>query len=116
MLKILICGTRDREPVELLRKILATFPLDTLVIAGAAKGVDRTAAMVAVGLGLQVQEFPALWDVYGKGAGPIRNQQMLDQGPDIVIAFHNDPGLGKGTRDMVARARKAGVPVFVFMC
>jgi hypothetical protein len=41
---------------------------------------------------------------------------MLDQHPDIVIAIHNDPGLGKGTRDMVARSLKANVPVFVFRC
>jgi len=53
--------------------------------------------------------YPADWDTHGKAAGPIRNQSMLDQNPgiELVIAF---PG-GKGTADMVARARKKGIPV-----
>jgi hypothetical protein len=38
----------------------------------------------------------------------MRNQAMLDYGkPDLVVAF---PG-GKGTADMVRRARVAGVKV-----
>lgn len=45
---------------------------------------------------------------YGKSAGPIRNQTMLDDGkPDLVLAF---PG-GRGTADMVAKAEKHGIPV-----
>lgn len=53
-------------------------------------------------------EFPADWDKYGKSAGYIRNQQMLDEGcPDYVVAF---PG-GAGTNMMKRIASKAGVPV-----
>ena len=45
---------------------------------------------------------------YGKAAGPIRNQQMLDEGkPDVVIAF---PG-ASGTADMINRAGLTNVPV-----
>lgn len=52
--------------------------------------------------------FPADWVTLGKAAGPIRNQQMLDEAkPDWVVAF---PG-GNGTADMVRRARKAGVKI-----
>lgn len=57
----------------------------------------------------------ANWTKYGPSAGPRRNQQMLDMllrragdGYDIaVIAF---PG-GRGTADMVRRARAADVQV-----
>jgi hypothetical protein len=50
----------------------------------------------------------------GKRAGPERNQRMLDEGrPDEVWAFHTDTALGKGTADMVRKARAAGVPVRV---
>jgi len=52
--------------------------------------------------------FLANWRTHGKAAGPIRNQQMLDEGrPHLVVAF---PG-GTGTADMVRRAKAAGVPV-----
>lgn len=55
-----------------------------------------------------VRVFKADWDKHGKAAGPIRNQQMLDEGkPDLVLAFAG----GKGTDDMCRRARAAGVEV-----
>lgn len=61
-------------------------------------------------LGIRVQKFPADWDRYGKAAGGIRNSQMLIEGkPDLVVAF---PG-GNGTRDMVLKARKAGIRTII---
>jgi hypothetical protein len=52
--------------------------------------------------------YPADWAKHGRAASPIRNQQMLDEGrPNLVVAF---PG-GRGTADMVRRARSAGVEV-----
>jgi len=54
--------------------------------------------------------FPADWKSYGKGAGPIRNQLMLDEGkPDLVLAFHNDISSSRGTADMIRRAKKHGI-------
>lgn len=59
------------------------------------------------------------WEKYGKRAGPIRNQAMLDylvlgreSGQTVgVVAFHDGLEASKGTKDMVTRATKAGVPV-----
>jgi UDP-N-acetylmuramoylalanine-D-glutamate ligase len=52
--------------------------------------------------------FPADWKTHGKAAGPKRNRQMLDDAkPDLVVAF---PG-GRGTDDMVNKAKSRGVPV-----
>jgi hypothetical protein len=51
--------------------------------------------------------FPADWKRHGKSAGPLRNQEMLDAAPDLVIAF---PG-GRGTADMVRRAKSVNVKV-----
>lgn len=54
------------------------------------------------------EAFPADWAAYDRAAGPIRNARMIAEGkPDIVLAF---PG-GRGTANMVAQARKAGVRV-----
>ncbi|HVM95122.1 MAG TPA: hypothetical protein VMT89_01980, partial [Candidatus Acidoferrales bacterium] len=54
--------------------------------------------------------FMADWRRNGRAAGPIRNQQMLTEGkPDLVVAF---PG-GRGTRDMVNKAKAANVAVTV---
>lgn len=80
----------------------------TCVIHGAAPGADFLAGWWAMTNNIPVRAFPADWRKYGKRAGFRRNQQMLDEGkPDIVFAF---PG-GNGTKDMVKRAKAAGVPV-----
>lgn len=110
-MKVLICGGRDFRNETLLRTILDqrhgkhSF---SRVIEGGTRGVDAMAKRWAWGHQIPVITFKADWARYGPGAGPIRNQQMLDEGqPELVIAF---PG-GKGTADMVDRARRAGVPV-----
>lgn len=48
-------------------------------------------------------------------AGPRRNQQMLDEADPTRVAAFIDKGLStsRGTRDMVDRAEKAGLPVAV---
>jgi hypothetical protein len=52
---------------------------------------------------------PADWKAHGRAAGPIRNQRMIDEHrPELVVAA---PG-GRGTADMVRRARAAGIEVF----
>ena len=80
-----------------------------VLIHGAARGADEGAARWAKSEGIASRAYPANWRKHGKAAGPIRNQQMLDDGrPDFVVAF---PG-GRGTADMVRRAHAAGVPVY----
>lgn len=83
-------------------------PSDIHIIAGGASGADTMAIDWAVVNWSPFTEYPADWAKHGKAAGAIRNQQMLDDGkPNLVLAF---PG-GRGTADMIRRARKAGVPV-----
>lgn len=80
------------------------------VVTGGAPGADSLAAMWARVNGCHTTTYPADWATHGPKAGPLRNQRMLDESrPVEVIAF---PG-GAGTADMVARARKAKVPVRV---
>lgn len=93
---------------------------DFRVIHGGARGADNLAKIWARYTDstefseIRDWEFPALWDKYGKAAGPIRNQQMLDDAkPELVLAFHDNLALSKGTADMVDRAKKAGIPVYL---
>jgi hypothetical protein len=80
----------------------------THLITGAAPGADRQSQFWAQANDIPFTRFPANWSKWGKAAGPIRNQQMIDMGhPELVIAF---PG-GKGTQDMIRRAHAANIPV-----
>jgi hypothetical protein len=78
-----------------------------MLLEGGARGADRFAREFANGLGCTVETHEADWKRYGKAAGGIRNQRMVDSKPDGVLAF---PG-GKGTEDCVRRAVKAGISV-----
>lgn len=116
-MRVLVCGGRDFEDRSLMARTLRRFkpkvPTDDdlaehVIITGGAPGADTLAAEFAEVFGIRLRIFPADWKKHGRAAGPIRNQQMLDEGrPDLVIAF---PG-GRGTADMVRRARAAGVRV-----
>lgn len=72
-------------------------------------GADKLAAHWAHVQGVAEKFYKPNWKEYGRKAGPFRNQTMLDtEKPDVVIAF---PG-GKGTADMVKRAKVGGYKVF----
>lgn len=112
--RILVCGDRNWNDSAFLRAVLEGSRVSVL-IHGAARGADTVADDWAEDRDVTTRAFPADWNQYGKAAGPIRNQQMLDEGkPDLVLAFHDDLAASKGTADMVRRAKKAGVPVYVF--
>lgn len=108
---VLVCGGRDYANRGYLFSVLDRAHVANeigCVIHGDAKGADRLAGEWAEMRGIEVEKYPALWDVHGRRAGPIRNQLMLDDAkPDLVIAFLG----GAGTSDMVCRAKAAGIPV-----
>jgi predicted Rossmann-fold nucleotide-binding protein len=111
MTRVLVCGGRDfNNPLTLVDTLFKIDKVEgiTVVITGGATGADALAETWARATGKQFMVFKADWWKHGKAAGPIRNQQMLDEGrPELVIAF---PG-GRGTADMVRRARDAGLRV-----
>lgn len=109
--RLLVCGGRDYDDRahvwKTLDRVNAKRPIRAL-IHGAARGADSLADEWAEARLLEVWRFPAKWGEEWRGAGPKRNQAMLDIGqPHGVVAF---PG-GAGTEDMVARAKAAGVTV-----
>lgn len=110
-MKVLVCGDRFWTDKEKIRERLAKLPAGTIVIHGAARGADSIAAVIGKTLGFDVRSFPAEWGKHGKAAGPIRNRLMLDEKPDLVLAFHSDLSNSKGTKDTVEEARRRGVPV-----
>jgi hypothetical protein len=80
-----------------------------VLIDGGARGIDRIAASIASRLGWEVETIRADWSRLGKAAGPLRNQRLVDSGPDVCVAFPTS--LSRGTWDAVRRAHAASVPV-----
>lgn len=124
-MRILICGDRNWTDYERIKSALtyeeSNFFNSNLnntiecVIEGEYHGADRMGRLAAEELNIPVLRFPAKWNLYGHRAGPIRNQQMLDEGkPTQVWAFHNKIQKSLGTKDMIRRANKAGILVILF--
>lgn len=111
----LICGGRSFGDYRLLEAIMRgtveKHGTPGSVISGAASGADALGVRWAQQARVPtIRTFPANWGKYGTAAGPIRNQQMIDEGrPDLVVAF---PG-GRGTDDMVRRAIAAEVECII---
>lgn len=87
----------------------------TLLVHGAADGVDTMADTWARKHQIKVEAYPAEWDVYGKQAGAIRNSFMLGiTDPDTVICFKTSTDWTPGTKNMFNTASAAGKKPVVY--
>jgi len=116
MKRLLITGSRYGWDEDALKQALfdALRELgteDTILVHGAAPGVDAQAATIWQNWGLQDEPHPADWSI-GKKAGPLRNQEMVDLGADLCLAF---PAVdSRGTRHCLGAAQTAGIPTVVY--
>lgn len=113
--RVLVCGGRDycdQSMVFGVLDMLAEEQVINAVIQGdCPTGADKLARMWAISRNHHLDRYPADWSAHGRAAGPIRNQQMIDDGrPTLIVAFKG----GRGTEDMVRRARAAAIPVQEF--
>ena len=114
-MRVIVTGSRDISHPMYTRKVISDrlfdLPVDSVIVHGAARGVDRIAEQEAQKLGLLVEAHPADWDTHGKAAGFIRNAHMVALGADLVLAFWD--GRSRGTAHTIEIAEKAGIPVEV---
>lgn len=117
-MNIAIVGGRDFTDYELLKETLLSAPgldfADTdsikYIISGGAKGADTLAEQFAKEFNLGLIVFPADWKQYGRGAGMIRNKQIISES-DIVFAFWD--GKSKGTKNSIDHAKKQNKPLTI---
>lgn len=117
-MKVLVCGGRDYADYARVIAELDQYHISALAEGGHrvrergktiyTRSADALAYRYAAFRGIPTSTYCAKWRELGYAAGPIRNQQMLDDfQPELVVAF---PG-GTGTADMVRRAKAANIPV-----
>ena len=113
-MRILVTGSRDWADWNLLNDTLNEYANEqniVIVHGDCPTGADAMAQRWVDYQGVRVERYPADWDKHGKSAGPIRNQQMVDLGADICLAFPLPQS--RGTVHCMNAARKAGIPVRV---
>lgn len=110
--RLLITGSRTWAKEDLMRKLLERVynevkDRDPILVHGTAPGADQMASLIWLDLGGAVEPHPADWDTYGKSAGFVRNQEMVDLGANLCIAFIHNRSRGA---TMTARiADQAGI-------
>lgn len=103
-MRVAIVGSRGYSNLNAVIEYVAQLPTDTVVITGGARGVDLTAEVAARKRGLAVVVHLADWATYGKAAGQIRNQTVVDD-CDKLVAFWD--GTSPGTKGAISAASKA---------
>lgn len=122
-LRVLITGSRERQTVQDKQQIMGALieviqkygweGKVTVVYGACPRGIDFLAHTIAVVHNFSLEAHPADWAKYGRAAGPIRNQEMVDSGINVCLAF---PGIGPstGTMGTVEKARRKGIPTYVY--
>ena len=112
-MNVVIAGSRHFNDFTLLEyrcnEILEGYK-DITIISGTAKGADRLGELYALDKGYTLKRMPALWSVYGRSAGFIRNEEMAKL-CDLAILFWD--GRSPGTKDMLKTCRALGKEVKV---
>jgi hypothetical protein len=112
-MRILITGSRTWTNHEVIHRALQDAwlahgrPYGTVVVHGGARGADYLAGTIAKRMGFGVELHKAQWE-FGKVAGFLRNQEMVDAGADVCLAFIRNES--KGATMCADLAKKAGIP------
>lgn len=136
-MRILVTGSRNwinrRVILEAIEATAAAASIGepvTVVHGACPTGADSMADMAARRLGFTPERHPADWNGpcrkdcppghrradrnnvdYCPKAGHHRNQDMVDLGADVVLAFQRNQS--RGTQDCMTRARAAGLVVIL---
>lgn len=112
--KLIVAGGRDFADRTLLEAEILRLANNELkdkavsIVSGMARGADRLAYEFAKSKYIQLYEFPADWNKYGKSAGYRRNSEM-SQFADGLLAFWD--GKSRGTKHMIEYMRRLNKPV-----
>ena len=115
-MKIVIAGSRNFNNYDFLEnkinELIKNKQIDiTEIVSGKAKGTDFLGEKYASLNNISIKEFPANWNLYGKKAGFLRNQEMGNYA-DVLIAFWD--GNSKGTKHMIDYMKSLKKQIFVF--
>lgn len=116
-IKLIVAGTRTftdyqyvKDKIEDLLKSKSLSNKEIEIITGGARGVDTLAERWARENNVKCTVVKADWGIYGKSAGPRRNQVMTEIG-DILLAFWD--GKSRGTKDMIAKAKGKKIDIYI---
>lgn len=110
-MNICVNGSRGFQDYELMQESLRPyFSADDVLLSGGAKGADSLAEKFAAENGIRVIRYLPDWEKYGKPAGIIRNEEMLNSS-QMLISFHD--GKSPGTAHAISYAKRNNIECVV---
>lgn len=97
--RLVVAGSRDFNNYDMLCSALDEVigelkaEYNVTIVSGTANGADKLGEKYAEKHGLKIERHPANWGRYGRGAGPIRNAEMV-KASDGVVVFWNGESTG----------------------
>lgn len=135
-MRLIIAGSRSITDYEAVRLgmiqsgLWKKYKKELEIVCGMAPGVDLLGLEFAKNNELAWYEYPAPWDdikapgavvrthpgtghMYNAAAGSWRNQDMADNSDGLLLLWD---GTSKGSKDMLAIARKKGLETYAYRC
>lgn len=120
-IRIIVAGGRDFADYQLLHDTLIKYISDNNLtkdqiqfVSGHAKGADSLGETFVKTHCYRLRTFPANWSLYGRVAGPIRNEEMAkyaSKANGVLFAFWD--GKSRGTKNMIENAEDYGLEVHI---
>lgn len=108
---VAITGGRDHrvtnEEAAHLTSLLSQLDGNVIAVGDCPTGVDAWIRDWAQAGDMEYYVFAAIWTMFKKAAGPIRNAEMMEYA-DCLIAFPGD----RGTASCIREAKKLHKPVY----
>lgn len=114
-MRVIVAGSREFNNYHKLKKKLDSIlknQTDITIISGTANGADKLGERYAEENHHKLEEYPAMWDVFGKSAGYRRNEEMAKVA-DACVVFWD--GKSKGTKHMIDLAKKHKLKLRIIM-
>lgn len=113
-MKLIIAGSRNLQVgVIYLAKILIKHRINLRdikeIISGGATGIDNCGEEFSEWMGIELKVFHAKWNIYGKAAGPIRNNEMAKYADALLIVWN---GTSEGSANMKKIMKKLKKPIY----
>jgi hypothetical protein len=105
-MRVIIAGSRDFNDYNSLERkmnVILKNQDDVTIISGTARGADKLGERYAGENQHKLEKYPAMWDLYGKKAGYMRNEEMAKDSDGCVVFWD---GKSKGTKHMIDISKK----------
>lgn len=105
---IAVIGSRSFNNYDLLKNTLNSNYVDIeQIVSGGANGADKLVEKYCREYNININIYYPEWNLYGKAAGPIRNEKII-RNCDEVVAFWD--GISPGTKSSINFAKKFNKP------